>query len=149
MKIKALLAALLCLAFSGSMANAATSVPYQRSDIGNCGLVLTCTIDFPVVPAGKRLEITNTSCYVFTTFNSRFYALQLLVVTPGGVNLNAVTPSARFTDLDFDSNYRHYTANSKIFAFATGGQHFQAFAQLSAGTFRALVCHISGRLITP
>lgn len=146
MRIRALFAALLFLAFSGSIAGAATSVPYQKYINGSCPNLI-CNINFPVVPAGKRLEITSTSCYLRTSSTADFFGLQLLVVTPSNVILNAVTLPTRFADSS--ETYRHYTGASETFAFALGGQRFRAFAQLTSGAFLQFACHISGHLITP
>lgn len=148
MKITMLLAAFLYVVLSGSNAGAATSAPYQKYLNGSCPSS-DCVIDFPVVPAGRRLEITSASCYLRAGASpySRLEELLLLVKLPGGSTALAVTlPTEQTSDAE---DYRHFTADADIFAFATGGQHFQALAQLSRGDFRQFACHISGQLITP
>ncbi len=71
---------------------AATSAPFQRYQNTECTGGPDCTIDFPVVAAGKRLDIFSTSCYTrFTGFSSDtdIAALQLLVINSKGTIINA------------------------------------------------------------
>lgn len=131
-----------------AMAGAATSVPYQRYLNGSCpGLI--CKISFPVVPAGKRLEITNTSCYLRLEVNpdTDLLALQLLVLNSSGTITNAVTLPVDFQDSD--EAFFALAANEHIFVFAAAGQRLQAYAELKRGKYQQFACHISGQLVTP
>lgn len=129
-----------------SLSSAAQAARFQQYLNGACaGLV--CKINFLVVPAGKVLDVTNFSCYLRVSDSSEIYALQLLVIGPGGGILNAVTADLNFVDLISSGTQYVYQSNDTIFAFATAGQRFQAYAQLKAGTFSQFACHISGQLL--
>jgi hypothetical protein len=144
-KARALFSTLLgCISWL-PLASAAEAAPFQRYLNGVCPGSLLCTIDFPTVQAGKRLEITNVSCYARVSGNHNFYALQLLVFEGGAIR-SALTLRPRYVD-DVTTPFQSvYSANHSIFAFANAGQRFQAYAELEEGTFSQFACSISGQM---
>ncbi len=131
-------------------AEAATSVPFQRYLNSDCSTGTDCTIDFPVVAAGKRMDIFSTSCYTrFTGFASDvdIAALQLLVVNPKGTILNAVT--LKNVLQDSNGTYSAFAASETIVAFAGPGARFQAFMRYTKGKLEQFACHISGAIVSP
>ena len=126
----------------GSSAQAA---PYQRYQNGSCGS-LVCAIDFPKVPAGKRLVLSNTSCYLRVSNAADLLAMQLFVLNNVGGFVSAQTLTPQFVDSITTPAERVYSATHVVFAFANAGQRFQAYTELKQGTFAQLACHISGDL---
>ena len=78
----AVFAALLLLASAASAEAVVTRTPYQRYVNRDCpSNSLNCIINFPVIAANYRLELTNASCYVRQRIDQgvgSLYALQLL-----------------------------------------------------------------------
>jgi len=145
LKARALISALLgCLGWL-PFSSVAEAAPFQQYRNGVCASNSICTIDFGLVPAGGRLDITNVSCYLRTSGTVELSAVQILVVR-GMVTQSALTIVPEFVDtlgVPFESVF---SANHPIFAFATAGQRFRAFAELKKGTFSQFACHISGQL---
>ena len=124
----------------------AHAAPYQKYLNGSCGQ-LVCSINFPVVPVGNRLEISNVSCYLRTQSDSGLYAAQLLVVA--GANFpSAVTLVPYLVDtVGATPSAQIWSANHSIFAFATAGQKFRAYVELLHGNIYQWACHISGQMV--
>jgi hypothetical protein len=144
MTTKALISALVgCLSWL-PYSSTADAAPFQQYKNGVCGASLICTIDFPVVQAGQRLEITNASCYLRVSGTHELYAMQLFVAE-GTNTRSALTLQPKNVDVvsPFEAVY---SASHPIFAFANAGQRLRAFVELKKGTFSQLACHISGRL---
>ena len=142
--------ALLGCAACISLSSAAQAARFQQYLNGAC-VGLVCTINFSVVPAGKTLDVSNFSCYLrvsgVDSGKSDVFALQLLQIKAGGGIGNAVTADLQFVDSITTPSERVYQSNNTIFAFATAGQRFRAYAELKAGTFSQFACHISGQLL--
>ena len=135
-----------CAAFI-SLSSAAQAGRFQQYLNGACGGINVCTINFAAVPAGKTLDVSNFSCYLRVSGAADVYALQLLQIRAGGSIGNAVTADLHQVDtIVGPPAQRVYQSNDTVFAFATAGQRFRAYAELRAGTFSQFACHISGQL---
>jgi len=123
---------------------------YQRYLNGACTDPTVCNINFPVVPAGKTLQITNVSCYwrVFGSPNVGIYAEQLLLIAANGTTiLSAVTLQPELVST-LVGGRSVYSSNQTILAFAAAGQRFRAWSLLDGSTTHAqFACHISGQLL--
>lgn len=119
--------------------------PFQEYKNGNCSGE-ACVINFLLVPQGKRLTISNVSCYLRTADPAVLYAMKLLVVIArNGAIRTAVTLMPDSTDSLADAEV--FSANETIYAFATAGQRFRATAEIrEGGSFQQFACHISGQL---
>lgn len=148
--ITGLASALLALTFASS-ASAATSAPFQKYvSIQPC-VFLDCKLDFPVVPAGKRLDITNVSCYYRgqKTPSTDIYSAQIIVKTKAGGIASAVTLKPAFVSESSAQNYIDFASNDAVFIFAAATQHMQAEVQMtSSGGLAQLACSIGGHLVT-
>lgn len=129
----------------GLSATASQAAPYQKYLNGTRPNPI-CNIDFPVVPAGKTLTITNVSCYIRQTNAADFYASQLLVIGTGGGITHAVTLNNNRTEFISGSNEEVRQSNDQILAFARAGQRFRAYVERRNGAFSQVACHISGEL---
>jgi hypothetical protein len=129
-----------------SVTKPAEAADYQKYLNGNCAGVI-CTLDFPVVPAGKKLTISNTSCYLKTFATTDLVAMQLLVIK-GATPLTAVTLGPASEYFAANPSTSIHQVNAQIFAFAQAGQRFQAYAEVRNGSgFQQFACHISGQLV--
>ncbi|MCI0465489.1 MAG: hypothetical protein L0Y57_00535 [Beijerinckiaceae bacterium] len=140
------LALLVCLSWL-HFSSAAEAAPFQQYKNGVCTTGPICTIDFAVVPSGKRLEITNASCYLRASVDLQLHAMQFLVLEGTAIR-SALTLLPKFVD-DISLSVpvqTVYSANHSIFAFANAGQRFQAYVELKHGTYSQFACHISGQL---
>jgi hypothetical protein len=136
---------LTCLS-SLPLSSAAEAAPYQRYQNGTCAVGPTiCNIDFPVVPANRRLIVTSVSCYLRTSSDRDLYAMQLLVVVPGGLG-SAVTIVPQTVDSISATGDLVWSANHTVVAFANAGSRMRAYTELKAGSIRQFACHISGDL---
>ena len=142
-------AALLVLA---AFAAPASATPFQQYLKGEC-VGFTCAATFAVVPAGRRLEIDNVSCYVrikgTAAVEGQIRALQLLVLGSNLSAFHAVTLVPKFVGGGTVAGAREgvYSANHSIFAFASGTQRFQAYVDLGLGVLSQFDCHISGDMV--
>ncbi|HET6376220.1 MAG TPA: hypothetical protein VFF88_09235 [Methylocella sp.] len=146
MKATALFSALLgCLSVL-PLSSAAEAAPFQQYKNGACSASSKiCTIDFAVVPAGKRLDIIDASCYLRVSGAHELYAMQFLVMQ-GTATQSALTLQPQYIDdvtMPFESVY---SANHSTIAFANAGQRLRAYVELSKGTYSQFACHISGQL---
>lgn len=129
---------------------------YQKYVYSGCGLEAPCLIDFPNVPAGKVLTLSNLSCYLRFYEGYSLFATQLWVVNNNtGDIVMAVTPSLQYQTTTYNSEgVRHkvYVSNDTIHVFAKPGQHFRAYAEIrdvgGANSPELFACGISGK-ITP
>lgn len=134
------------LALQAPDAHAAAYQVYLNS---TCGTSLICVIDFPDVPLGKRLTISNVSCYLRFDSDASIYGLQLLQMTKGGSIGMAVTlvPQQIGITADGTAFDKVAAANHVITAFASSGEHFRIYAQITKGaSYEQLACHISGQI---
>ena len=101
------------------------------------------------MPAGKRLDVTNVSCYVRlrnVTGRPAIRAAQLLVIGANPNNtLNAVTlvpheVSNLVSEIVF-------SADHPIAAFARSQQRFRAYVEINFGAFSQVACQISGDMV--
>jgi hypothetical protein len=147
---RALIGAAAAFVAVAALAAPASAKPFQQYLNGACGPTI-CKIDFVKVPVGQRLEVSNASCYLrlkgTATTSAEIFALQLLVVGANPANvLSAVTMAPRgIGSNDPDENV--FSNDDAMFAFANAQQHFQAFVQISGGSFSQVACHISGNLV--
>jgi hypothetical protein len=126
----------------------AQAAPYQIYLNATCGTSLICNIDFPEVPAGKTLTVTNVSCYLRFDSDAAIYALQLLQMKKGGATAMAVTlvPQQIGVTSDGAAFDKVASSNQIVDVFAGAGDHFRIFAQIDKGaSFEQLACHISGK----
>jgi hypothetical protein len=111
----------------------------------------TCTLDFDVVPANSRLEITNVSCWLqMSSAPAILRAPQLLVIGGGGTIVSASTlvPTVLFRREDETI----WTLNHAVQVFADAGQRFQGWFNKDRFSgdlvvWRLIACHISGHLV--
>lgn len=132
---------------SGSALAVTSQTPFQQYAFRDPCPSNPCAVDFATVPAGSRLIITNTSCYIKTDSktDTEVDALQLLVSNKNEKILTAST-LAPFL-VSSTSTSLVFSANHPVAVFANAGQHFQAFLSLTSSTPVPLfACHISGQL---
>jgi hypothetical protein len=148
---RSVLFALLGCVVGLSLSSAAQAARFQEylSSPDACIHLDICTLNFSVVPAGKTLDVTNFSCYLRTLEGAEVYAVQLLQIKAGGDIGNAVTADLQLVNyITRPFRAKVYQSNNTIFAFATAGQRFRAYAQLTrGGGFVQFACHISGQLL--
>lgn len=96
-KGRALVPALLGCLLWLPLPSPAEAAPFQQYKNGVCTSSSICTIDFAVVPAGRRLEITNASCYLRTSLTNELSAMQFLVIE-GTATRSALTLVPSFVD---------------------------------------------------
>jgi hypothetical protein len=99
-----------------------------------------CIIDFSVVPAMSRLEITNVSCDI-TTGSGTLFKLHSEVVNSDGSTPIIVTLVPNLIESLV------YASNNTVFEFANSGQHFRASADIHNSDVSFMGCHISGSLV--
>lgn len=131
----------------GSALAATSQTPFQQYAFRDPCPANPCIVDFATVPAGSRLNITNTSCYIKTDSktDAEVDALQLLVSNKNEKILTASTLVPFFVSNNGTSLV--FSANHPVAVFANAGQHFQAFLSLISPTPATLfACHISGQL---
>ena len=94
--------------------------------------------------------MNDVSCYVRLATESggsnSLRAVQLLVLGANPANvLSAVTlvPN-RIGDNATEANF---ASNDTISAFANAQQRFQAYVEITVGTFSQVACHISGDMV--
>jgi hypothetical protein len=144
-------AAALCLTLLGlgwlPLSSAAEAAPFQQYRNAVCTASLICSIDFPVVQAGKRLEISNVSCYLRTSGTVEVFAMQFLV-NEGATTKSALSLAPSFVDTTGVPFESVFSTNQSVFVFANAGQRLRAYVELKKGTFSQFACHISGQLQT-
>jgi hypothetical protein len=158
MKYLAWFAALAALMFA-IPAHAETRTPYQEyafAQNSTCSGNPVCRLNFPRVPAGARLELSNASCYVKlkgANGDSAFVkVIQLLVLKADNTLVTAsnMAPYLTGRGVEGGSVWRTFSFNHPIRAFAPAGRHFQAYVeQNEVASFDFVACHISGDMVTP
>ena len=118
--------------------------PYQEySESANCTQGnfsnFECLINFSVVPAMSRLEITDVSCDITT--GGALFKLHSEVVNSDGSIPIIVTLVPKLIELGV------YASNNTVFEFANSGQHFRASADIHNSGVSFMGCHISGSLV--
>jgi hypothetical protein len=129
----------------GLAAPPSLAVPFQERKQANCS-ASSCAVDFDVVPASKRLDITSVSClYTAQPASSRVLVAGFRVFRSGGVELlqDFVVP----VFLGTSSGLSFTQANNQTFFFVRAGGKVRAdFNTLdAASTF--LECKIAGNLV--
>ena len=96
----------------GSALAATSQTPFQQYAFRDPCTSNPCIVDFSTVPAGSRLNITNTSCYIKTDaeIDTEIDALQLLASNKNNKILTASTlvpffVSSTNTNLVFSANH--------------------------------------------
>ena len=149
---------LLKLAAPAFLLAVAQYTPAQAADFqqylqGNCNGTV-CTVNFDAVPTGKTLRVGKASCYLRAETEGQdpwrvLHALQLLVVKPNGTAVMAETLPAemQMAETLLTTIRTVHQSNESVQISARGGQHIQAYAELSAdSTLQQFACHISGNL---
>jgi len=134
----------------------AQAAEYQRYQNGACAAGSICNIDFPNVPAGKVLTISNLSCYLRLPSTSDLYGAQLLLIQNStGAVVFALTASLfrqNTVRISPTVDEETWVSNDAIRAVARPGQHFRAYAEARSSSSGAIAtisqyaCHISGTL---
>ena len=133
---------------------------YQEYRDGVCAANAECDIDFPEVPAGKILRVSNLSCYLRTprsgSGQSGVVAAQLVVMrVSDGKRILAITPSLAVQENNVtvgSLTEQVHVSNDIIDAVAKPGQRVRTYAIVNKnsdgtrGTVSQLSCHISGTL---
>lgn len=136
------------------MNGSSQAADYQRYQNGACAAASLCNINYPVVPAGRTLRLSNLSCYLRFSNLSRIYGAQLLLLNASGVVIMAVTPRlAQQGQITVGNNVElAFASNDNIKVVATAGQRFRAYVDIrvnsggAIGTVSQYACHISGDL---
>jgi hypothetical protein len=141
-------------AFNATNADAAavevSRTPYEQYVSRDC-FVNPCSVDFASVPPRRRLEISNTSCYIQATTTSSILYAQLYTKKADGTFVAGstlapilVAAAAGFAGTD----RKVWSANHPISAHAAATQFFQAAVQMGTGsTLIFIACHISGYMV--
>jgi len=135
-----------------SMCGNAQAADYQKYQNGACVAGSLCNINFPVVPAGKTLRLSNLSCYLRFNVVNDLYGAQLLLLNASGGVIMAVTPQfAKLGTVTVNANSEYVlVSNETIRVMSVAGQRFRAFVEVrncvsgTAGTVSQYACHISG-----
>jgi hypothetical protein len=136
-----------CLASVVASQSATAVTHFQQYRNGVCEREAGfCGIPFNTVPAGKTLEITNTSCYVRGDGPMNIYSLQLEQRGPSGNAGTAVTLVPFHIDT-LSNGEEVFQSNDQVLVRATAGQHFYAHLQKRSGIVLQFACHISGRML--
>ena len=123
----AILASLAALGLGNQAAAAPRETPFQANiDVGPCyGADFSeCKINFGVVPAGQRLEVTNVSCLAHFIYGYDLRTAQLRVLTRSGRVTSAVTLKPDLV-VDGENSGTKRSSNDQVFAYAPAGQQFQ------------------------
>ena len=128
---------------------------FQEYIDGNCSANAGCNVDFPVVPAGKTLTVTNASCYLrFPTSGSLLAAQYVIFNVTSGKRIVAITQAMHSQSVVKTAvgSESVYVSDDQILALGKPGQRFRAYALVnkdsdgSPGTISQLSCHITGTL---
>jgi hypothetical protein len=130
---------------------ASSATPYWQSAQTSCAYVGSygqdCWVDFAIVPAQRRLEITNVSCL---SINEEAPALPVLRYSQLWV-YKGVTPR-KYSILDprIGSAGQAYQLNHPVTAFAEAGERFRVRTNFKQGKANMLIdiqCHVSGLML--
>ena len=147
MRSVSLLAATLVAAVSWlpSPVSAATSIPYHlNSPEGACGVgTLSCTVFFPLVPAGKRFEVQFVSCNVEGT------DLEVYISTLGVTDASAYPfHYLSGTPHPFESS-NAYTISQPVLFSVPGNKRPNIKLTYRATAIFNARCALSGQLVSP
>lgn len=127
---------------------------YQVYKNASCSPNSECGIDFANVPSGKKLRITNYSCFLAFPYNLKLGTSQLVVVN----NSNGSPAFVATADMHLQDQpvtevgeVKIFVSNDTVRAVAKPGQHLRAYAKVynnsgSVGTVTQLSCGISGTM---
>jgi hypothetical protein len=149
-KRRALVSTLLVCLGSPSLSCAADAAPFQRYESVDCGQATTyCTMTLAFVPAGKRMEIDNASCYLRMSGDHEIASMVLMLSKEKQFRHELFLAPERDVGRAPSQGEKTtiYSANHSIVAFADGGEQLEAAVQYGAGVAGQFACHISGRLI--
>lgn len=126
-------------------------MPYSYDQVGTCNGT-NCFIDFPTVPAGKKLVITFISAMARPTLASTIVDFAELVTT-NTVNPQTgarfVFPLARIGQAGASVIADTYGVNAPLLAFVNAGQNARlTLAQRTSGEILFAQGTISGYLVT-
>lgn len=127
---------------------AVTRTPYQQYIVKSCPTGNTCVINFGVVPANVRIELSNASCYIAGTSTPAFTRLDFLQL----LSLRADSSvAAAVTLVPHQAGFRNpvvsFAANATVAAFAGATQHFQVIARSLSGQIVNFACNLSGERV--
>jgi len=129
----------------GLAAPPSLAVPFQERKQANCS-ASSCAVDFNVVPASKRLEITSVSClYTAQPASSRVLVAGFRVFNSGGgeVLQDFVVP----VFLGTSSGLSFTQANNQTLFFVRAGGKVRADFNTLDATSTFLECKIAGNLV--
>jgi hypothetical protein len=136
-----------CTMLGGLVSEAAFATPFQQLKSGTCTGTGVCSTTFAIVPAGRRLDVTNESCFFFSS-NGAILAVefatlnsaQTKVMSDFGVPVNTGKNPAGASIAMLNNQTRYsVAAGRKVVAIMTARD---------AGNLE-LDCKIAGDLITP
>lgn len=136
------------MALAGAPEAAVTHTPYQQYIFRSCPAGNTCLIDFPVVPANIRIDLSNASCYIRgagVPDLPRLDFLQLLTLRADASVAGAFTLEPK--QIGAFSGGVSFAANASVGAFAPANQHFQVIARSLFGQMVTLACNLSGERV--
>lgn len=132
---------------------AQTTTPYQ-SYVFNQSCSVPCTLNFAKVPANKRLEISNVSCYVrWDAVASPMYIDNIQLLVMHTTTLESASTLAPIPTHTLDPQVPHsrltFTANHPVSVFAAAQRNFRVVADTTGGAAaNFFACHISGQMVT-
>lgn len=143
---------LMAAAFATAAAPAAQASDFQQYLQGTCNGTI-CTVDFDTVPAGKKLRVTKSSCYIRAVITDDIpygviHALQLLLVKANGsIGMAETMPADLMSVVYLTEGARTvHQSNESMQVTAKAGQHVRAYVELAGGAFEQVACHVSGTL---
>lgn len=128
-------------------AAAASSVPYQEVQRHSC-TANVCIVDFNVVPSGKRLEVTSTSCEFSTSGTASLVTsgFRVLNGAKGFVVVDFMVPALLVTQGTVE---RVFSANQQTFFFVRAGLRPQGVVAASeSASPTSISCKIAGQMVT-
>lgn len=126
-----------------SLAVAQTSAPYQATK--SCGPGF-CQMYFATVPSGKRLEVSNITCFsVLTPAGAQIRDIELDVLKRSGATVTTQFLSS--TTQASDSSGSTSVATAEVFVFVNQAQYLEITIDMLTGS-AAATCSISGHMIT-
>lgn len=143
---RALLGSAAALFALATFAAPASAEPFQQLLNGKC-VGKVCKFNSTKVPAGKRLDIRDVSCYVrMGVTDGDFYplvaeSLSVLGADPTKI-INTITLVTNVTGVS--DGQIVISSNNAVVAFATAQQMFQANFVIFEGQVFETRCHISG-----
>jgi hypothetical protein len=137
--------ALLAVLGHAPFAYAAPPTPFQEYVNGSCNASFSyCDIAFSRPPLGKRLEISDVSCYARANSGDRLTNMYVTINDHQNSFLHAVFLAPE--QIAEAGGTAVFAANHSLLAYADAGERIYATV-LGTGAFQQFACHLGGMLI--